>query len=468
MPYTTSPKSNDSTLDKVADTLLDAANMASEYLRELQTRSVAPSSVALEQLKGLCEPLPVAPSDPAETIELLHRLGSPATVATAAGRFYGLVVGGSLPATVGARVMTTAWDQLVTLKATSPVGVAIEQVASQWLLQILRLHERCSVGYVSGTTMGNFVCLSAARHCLLQRQGWNVEKQGLSGAPAIHIVASQEMHITVKKVLSLLGFGYDCVDYVPCDDDGAMCLDQLPKLHSNSLVLTQAGNVNSGAMDPIGKIAEMAKKVGAWVHVDGAFGLWAAASDNKRFLLAGYEQADSWVTDGHKWLNTPYDCGVAICKHPLMIHNAMSTTAPYLVTGVQAEPKDMVPELSRSARAVDMWAALRSLGRSGVQELVDRCCVHAQQMKSALEAMGFVVLNKVVINQVVATYPGAEHRMAALSEHVINSGDAWFGPTQWQGKQALRLSFSSWLTTTADVERTIAAIVDAMECLEIA
>ena len=435
-----------------------ASGYAQNYLQELASRGVAPTSAALSDLEIFNEAMPDGASPAGETIELLHRVGSPATVATAGGRFYGLVVGGSLPATVGARVLNAAWDQLATMDVTSPVGVYLERIAARWVLETLQLPVESSVGFVSGTTMGNFVSLAAARHELLQRQGWNVESRGLNGAPPIHIVASEEIHITVKKVLAMLGLGYEQVDYVPCDANGAIDLKQMPPLSDRSLILTQAGNVNSGVCDPIGEISELAHEHKAWVHVDGAFGLWAAASESKRLLLPGLEKADSWVTDGHKWLNTPYDCGIAICKHPMAVHSAMSTVAPYLSVGAEAAPKDMVPELSRSARGVEVWAALRSLGKAGVQDLIDRCCDYADTMAQELAGLGFTVLNDVVLNQVVFTHDQHESKISDLTEHVVDSGEAWFGPTHWRGRDAARISFSSWVTTQDDVERTVAAI----------
>lgn len=449
---------NNDPLAVSAQAIETAAVMAVDYLAELSGRVVAPNDQSIFNLSRFEEPLPNSSTSPLETLELLNKFGSPATVATAAGRFFGLVVGGSIPAAAGARVLNSAWDQMATTDATSPVAVALERVAAAWVLDLLGLPSDCSVGYVSGTTMGNFVCLSAARHALLSKQGWDVEKQGLYDAPRLHIVASEEMHITVKKVLSMLGLGSANVEYVPCDNDGAMRVGELPELHDLSIVLTQAGNVNSGACDPIGAIAKKAAGSGAWVHVDGAFGLWAAASKTRRYLLADVALADSWVTDGHKWLNTPYDCGIAICKHPQQVHNAMSTVAPYLKVGSSAAPKDMVPELSRTVRGVELWATIRSLGRQGVEDLVDRCCEHAQKMAHALSAMGFNVLNDVVLNQVVATMDGKEHMMNDLANRVIASGDAWFGPTHWRNKDAFRISFSSWVTSDADVDKAIEAI----------
>jgi glutamate/tyrosine decarboxylase-like PLP-dependent enzyme len=463
----TSPKTDDSPLSSSIIAIEHAATKASEYLSGLAERNVAPSPLALKNLHFFDEALPAHSSDPLEVLELLHRYGSPATVATAGGRVYGLVVGGSVPAAAGARVLNAAWDQLATTDATSPVGVALENVASKWVLELLGLPTQSSVGYVSGTTMGNFVCLSAARHALLAKQGWDVETQGLYGAPPLHVVASQEVHITVKKVLSMLGLGSANIQYVDCDDDGAMLIDALPDLTEMSLVLTQAGNVNSGACDPIGEIAKRAADCGAWVHVDGAFGLWAAASSSKRALLPDLALADSWVTDGHKWLNTPYDCGMAICKHPAQVHKAMSTVAPYLKVGSAAAPKDMVPELSRTVRGVEMWATVRSLGRRGVEDLVDRCCGHASMMADALRGMGFQVLNKVVLNQVVVTVESKQHLMTELADRVVASGEAWMGPTQWQSKDAIRISFSSWVTSDHDVQRAIAAIKVAAQELEL-
>lgn len=449
------------------DAMTFSSDRAAKYLSSISSRKVAPSNDAIGMLTKLHESLPDEPSDPLETIALLDEVGSPATMATAAGRFFGLVVGGSLPASLGARVLCAAWDQLVTTDKTSPIGFELEKISTRWVLDILNLPRACSVGFLSGSTMGNFMCIAAARHQLLERNGWDVERQGLFDAPKVHIVASEEIHVTVKKVLSMLGLGTDNIDYVKCDADGAMLINELPVLTSSSLVLTQAGNVNSGACDPIGEISDIANEVGAWVHVDGAFGLWAAASESKRHLLNGFNKASSWVTDGHKWLNTPYDCGIAICKYPLAVHAAMSTVAPYLIAGSDISPKDMVPELSRSARAAEVWAALRSLGRAGVEDLINRCCRYAEMMSVELDALGFTILNDVALNQVVATIAQQSDKIDLLVSHVNASGDAWFGPTHWRGQSAFRISFSSWVTTDNDVAITIASIKRAVQELGI-
>ena len=446
---------------------LDAAHRHSaRYLAEVSGRRVAPDRAARDALAGFDEPLPDGPSDPVDTLDLLDRLGSPATVASTGGRFFGLVVGGTLPAALGARALASAWDQVVFSDATSPVGVALERVAARWLLDVLGLPAGAAVGFTTGATVANLTCLAAAREHLLARAGWNVNERGLRGAPALRVVAGAELHVTVRKALALLGIGTGAIETVACDANGALDATALPTLDDRTLVLLQAGNVNSGACDPIGAIAARATGTGAWLHVDGAFGLWAAASPRTRSLLDGHDGADSWVVDGHKWLNTPYDCGIAICRHPASLHEAMRTQAPYLEVGghdpSRVAPKDMVPEFSRSARGVEVWAALRSLGRNGVAALIEWCCEHAQAFAAGLRALGFEVLNDVVLNQVVATVPGREDRMAELAGAVQASGEAWFGPTTWRGRPAIRLSVSSWATSEADVERTLDAIGRAL------
>jgi len=363
--------------------------------------------------------------------------------------------------------MNAAWDQLATTRATSPVAFALERVVTDWLLELFGLPKGCSVGLVSGTTMGNFICLAAARHKILANQGWNVEERGLNGAPSIHVVASMEIHVTVKKVLAMLGLGHANVDYVPCDVNGAMILEKIPALTEMSIVLTQAGNVNSGAIDPISKIVDRANNTGAWVHVDGAFGLWAASSKSKSRLLQGYEKADSWVTDGHKWLNTPYDCGIAVCKHPEALHNSMATVAPYFKESGTVDSKDMVPELSRSLRASEVWAALHSLGKEGIEQLVDRCCDHAQKAANSLTLAGFEVLNDVVLNQVVVSHSTHQDKLAELVDRVCATGELWMGATHWQGRDAFRMSFSSWVTRDHDVERATDTIVDVARSMKI-
>ncbi|WP_216825831.1 pyridoxal-dependent decarboxylase [Ruegeria sp. EL01] len=447
------------TLKQSRETLSLSSDLANAYLETIYDRNVAPTEIAVAGLDDFDRPMPTSAGDPNETLRLLDRLGSPATTATTGGRFFGLVVGGTLPASLGARMLASAWDQVVFNNATSPIGVKLEQVVAKWVLDILSLPDKSSVGFVTGATMANFTCLAGARHTILERNGWDVQKQGLWGAPCIRIIAGAQSHVTVLKALTLLGIGTEAIEWVPCDSQGRLDVAQMPKPDDSTIILAQVGNVNSGASDPIADI--VANSNGAWVHVDGAFGLWAAASTSTSEQLEGYDGADSWVVDGHKWLNTPYECGLAICKHPTAVHEAMATQAPYLKVGGKAAPKDMVPEFSRSARVVEVWAALHSLGREGLQELIDRCCRHARTLADGLRDQGFEVLNDVVLNQVVATLPNSAGWSAKLAAHVQKSGKAWFGPTNWQGREAIRFSVSSWATSDRDIKQTLDAISEA-------
>tara|TARA_R100001244_G_scaffold86820_10_gene66511 strand:+ start:49824 stop:51248 length:1425 start_codon:yes stop_codon:yes gene_type:complete len=440
------------------EVLEDASAYAAEYIANVAHRRVSPDAAMMEGMQRFDSPMPERVGDPRETLRLLHKLGSPATMATTAGRFFGLAVGGTLPAAMGARVLSTAWDQIALNEATSPIGVQLEQVASKWLLDILQLPAESSVGFTTGATMANFTCLASARQAVLNKLGWDVSANGLFDAPHLRIVVSAQVHVTVLKALKLLGIGVDRIEYIPCDLQGRALADRLPDLDDHTIVILQAGNINSGASDPIGKIAEKCERAGAWVHVDGAFGLWAAASPKLRHQLDGYHIADSWVVDGHKWLNTPYDCGIAIVKSPNSLHAAMATQAAYIKEGNAVAPKDIVPEFSRSARGVEVWAAMHSLGKQGIADMLDRCCHLAQKFAEGLEKLGFEILNDVVLNQVVATLPEQENLCLDLAAHVQASGEAWFGTTHWNGKTAIRLSIVSWVTTSEDVTQALAAI----------
>jgi glutamate/tyrosine decarboxylase-like PLP-dependent enzyme len=438
-----------------------AARAADEYLFGVLERRVSPAPEALAALAGFDTDLPDAPSDPVQVVAKLHRLGSPATTASSGGRFYGLVVGGTLPAALGARILTSAWDQVVFNDQTSPVGCMLERVTARWLTDLLGLPAEAHVSFVTGATMGNFTGLAAARDALLRRAGHDPAK-GLFGAPRVRVVATAEVHVTVVKALTLLGFGSVDIERVPTDDQGRLRTDALPPLDERTVVILQAGNVNSGAMDPFAQVVPVARDAGAWVHVDGAFGMWAAGSPRLRAQLAGVEGADSWVTDAHKWLNTPYDCGVVIVRDPDALHQVMATQAPYLATGTAVAPKDMGPEFSRSARAVEVWAALSSLGREGVAELVERTCAHARAFANGLRELGYTVLNDVTLNQVVATPPLDDPDASArIAARVQSSGECFFGATNWKGRPAVRISVSSHATTVDDVHRSLAAIAAA-------
>ena len=436
-----------------------AADRAAQYLDGLAERTAAPTAEALAGLAELGGPLPAAPADPAEVLALLDRAGSPATTASAGGRYYGFVVGGSLPAALAANWLASAWDQNAGMAVLSPVAAAVETIAQGWLLDALGLPASAGVGFVSGATMANFSGLAAARHALLAQAGWDVEARGMFGAPPITVLVGDEVHVSALKALSLLGLGRDRVVRVPVDGQGRMRPDALPPLDGPTIVCLQAGNVNSGASDPIGEICAIAHDAGAWVHVDGAFGLWLAAAPGRAHLVRGIEQADSWAADAHKWLNVPYDSGLVICRRPEHLRAAMSVNAAYLDgQDTRGEPYQYTPEMSRRARGVEIWAALRSLGRAGLAGLIERSCQHAARFADGLSAAGYEVLNEVTGNQVLVAFGDAERTRQVIAA-IQADGTCWCGGTVWQGRAAMRISVSSWATTEQDVERSLAAML---------
>jgi glutamate/tyrosine decarboxylase-like PLP-dependent enzyme len=443
----------------VDELLLDAAGRASRYLADLQERPVAPSGEALDGLKRLDETLPRQSIDPRDTLALLDEAGSPATLATAGPRFFGFVIGGSLPVTVAANWLAGAWDQPAGLVAASPIAAALESVARRWLVELLGLPARSDVAFVTGATVANFVALAAARHDVLQRLGWDVESDGLFGAPPITVAVGAEAHPSLLKALGMLGLGRNRVVRVPVDGQGRMRADLIPRLEPPAILCAQAGNVNTGAVDPLAEIAARGHELGAWTHVDGAFGLWAAAAPSLAALVVGLADADSWATDAHKWLNVPYDSGLAFVREPGILPAAMSVSAAYLPTDGEREPSFYTPELSRRARGVEVWAALRTLGASGVAELIERCCRHARLMAQGLQAAGYEVLNDVVLNQALVSF-GDEEATRRVVAAVQREGTCWAGGTVWQGRTAMRVSFSSWATTDGDVERSLRAVID--------
>jgi glutamate/tyrosine decarboxylase-like PLP-dependent enzyme len=445
----------------MADLLSEVALRANRYLQGLNTRSVAPPQEALDHLAILDEPLPECPTDPEAVIDLLDRIGSPATVATAGGRFFGFVHGGCLPAALAANWLAGAWDQNAVLHATSPVASRLEEVAQRWLTDLLDLPEDCGVAFVSGATMASFTGLAAARTGVLDRMSWDVEADGLFGAPPLTVVVSEETHPSVGKALGLLGLGRRRVVRVPVDDQGRMRAEAFPKLVEPAIVCVQAGNVNTGAVDPVGRICELAHASNSWVHVDGAFGLWAKASPSLAPLVAGVEQADSWATDAHKWLNVPYDSGLAFVRHGALLTRAMSLTAAYIPTGTRRDPGQFTPELSRRARGVEIWAALRSLGKAGLAGMIDRTCGHARRFADGLRSAGCEILNDVALNQVLVCFGDAETTLRVI-DRVQRDGTCWCGGTTWQGRTAMRISVASWATTAQDVDRSLRAILQAM------
>ncbi len=437
-----------------------AARDAMDYLEGVDARSVAPTPQAVAALSALRGPLPPGPTSAEAVLHLLDEYGSPATVANGGGRYFGFVNGGCVPAALAAAWLASAWDQNSAFYVQSPTVITLEEVALEWVRQLLGLPEGTGGAVVTGATMANFTALAAARHKLLKHAGWDAEADGLFGAPPITVVVGEEAHPSLIKALGLLGLGRKRVVRVPVDGQGRMRADALPHLDDQTILCLQAGNVNTGAFDHAAAICPAARAAGAWVHVDGAFGLWAAASPEFRKLTKGFELADSWATDAHKWPNIGYDCGIALVREPEALRAAMSIRAAYLAVGEQREPSDYNPELSRRARGVELWAGLRSLGWSGMAEIVERTSNHARRFASGLKAAGYQVLNEVVINQVLVSFGSPEKTLATIAR-LQSEGTCWCGSTEWQEQTAMRISVSSWATTKDDVDRSLAAMITA-------
>ncbi len=436
----------------------------SDYLAGLPDRRVFPCAKAIEDLANFSGNLPETGIPASKILEKLHKYGSPATVASAGGRYYGFVIGGTLPSALLANCLATAWDQCAGLWALSPVGEKLESIAGTWLKELLNLPMEAAVGFVTGATMANFTALAAARHALLKDLGWNVEAKGLYGAPEIKVVVGEEVHVSVLKALALLGFGSERVTRIPSDQQGRMKVEAFKKLDEGpSIVCLQAGNVNSGATDPLHKLIPLARDQGAWVHIDGAFGLWAAASPKFAGQIQGASLADSWAVDLHKWLNVPYDSGLVICKNPKHLVASMSVNAAYLPQMESQGPYQHTPGMSRRARGVEAYAALLSLGKSGVAELVETCCHWARRFAEDLQHAGYRILNEVTLNQVLVNFgPHTDKIIIALQEE----GTIWVGGTTWKGVNAMRISVSNWATDEVDYNRSLEIILSTVKRLE--
>jgi glutamate/tyrosine decarboxylase-like PLP-dependent enzyme len=438
--------------------LQSTAERAIRYLEEAPSRRVAPSPEAVRALAAFHEPFPEAPCPAEDVVRMLDCVGSPASMGIAGPRFFGWVIGGSLPAALAANWLASTWDQNAGLFAATPIAATLEEVSERWLADALGLPAGCATAFVTGATVANFTALAAARHGVLAREGWDVEARGLFGAPEVQVVIGDEAHPSLVKSLGMLGLGRDRVIRVPVDAQGRMRADCLPELRPPCIVCLQAGNVNTGAFDPASAIIPRVRETAAWIHVDGAFGLWAAASPRFRPLVEAFAAADSWATDAHKWLNVPYDSGVAFVRPADGLRGAMGLTAAYLPQGEHREPSQFVPELSRRARGIDIWAAMKSLGRSGLAELVERCCDCAQRFARGLARAGYEVLNDVVLNQVLVSFGTPEMNQRVIAG-IQEDGTCWCGGTVWQGRHAMRISVSSWATTEADVDLSLEAIV---------
>ena len=447
--------------DDIRELLVEAAHRSANYIEKLRGRAVRADRDAVERLtKALDGPLPAEPSRAAEILHFLDDHGSPATVASAGGRYFGFVTGGALPAAVAAQYLAAAWDQNCFSFVSSPAVACLESAALRWLKEALGLPAAAEGALVTGATLANFTCLAAARNWTLQRHGWDVDREGLFGAPALTVVLGEEAHATIYKVLSMLGLGRERVLRIPADAQGRIRADKLPVIAGPAIVCLQAGNVNSGAFDPAEELIGWAHQSNAWVHVDGAFGLWALASPEQASLARAFVAADSWALDAHKWLNVPYDSGIAIVREREALARAMSMSGAYLLPSGHRDAMNYTPDSSRRARAIEVWAALRALGRSGLAELVSRNCRQARRIAAGLQSGGVEVLNEVVLNQVVVAF-GDDERTRRVTARIQDAGTCWCGGTTWRGRAAMRISVSCWATTAEDVECSIAAIIEA-------
>ncbi|MCE9524166.1 MAG: aspartate aminotransferase family protein [Alphaproteobacteria bacterium] len=429
----------------------DARGLA--YLRGAAAQRVFPDAAALNALRRFEESFPTEGFSDAQTLALLDEIGSPATVVSNGPRYFGFVIGATLPAAAAAERLAVAWDQCASSFDGSPVAATIEKVAARWVLEALDLPRESAVGFGTSATACGLTCLATARRALLARAGWDFDNDGLSGAPEIRVVVSAAAHITVKKALRVLGFGMKRLIVAPVDEQGRIDAERLPALDARTILCLQAGEVNTGEFDPFVPLIERARAAGAWVHVDGAFGLWARAS-GLAALTHGVEGADSWTCDGHKWLNTPYDGAMAICRDGDAMAATMNSDAVYATASKDAQ-KNLMLEFSRRARGVAIWAALRTLGREGVAALVERHCRQARLLAQGLREAGYNVLNRVVLNQVLVRGDD-DAQTIAIREAAQASGELWFGATVWEGRPAFRLSVSSWRTRDDDIADAIA------------
>jgi glutamate/tyrosine decarboxylase-like PLP-dependent enzyme len=455
-------------VEPVDGVLRVTADYAARYLASLETRPVREAATVDELRAALGGPLPEGPLDPEQVVAELIEAAEPGAVGIAGGRYFGFVIGGSLPAALAADWLTSTWDQNAGLYACGPGAAIAEEVAGAWLKELLGLPAHASTAFVTGCQMAHVTALAAARHHILAASGWDLAQDGLQGSPRIRVLVGEQRHVTVDRALRLLGIGASQIERLAVDGQGRLVAAGVREALGSAgptIVCVQAGDVNTGGFDPVGEIADAVEGTGAWLHVDGAFGLWAAASPALRGLVEGVERADSWATDAHKWLNVPYDSGIAFCAHPESHRAAMTVRASYLVQSGDDGPRDPVdwtPEFSRRARAFAVYAAVRSLGRTGVAGLVDRCCAHARRFADLLGAEpGVEILNDVVLNQVLVRFGDDDATTREVIRRVQEDGTCWLGGSEWQGRAVMRISVSSWRATAEDVERSAAAILAA-------
>ena len=437
-----------------------AQRYAFEYLDSINDRPVFPNEQSIDEMDIFDEPMPEDVGSSESIIQLLHQYGSPATVAQTGGRYFGFVNGGAVPVSVATKWLSDFWDQNAGLYLISPINSKLERICEKWLIELFNLPKETVAGFVSGTSTANLCGLVAARYRLLKNLGWDVNEQGLNGAPQLKVVAHRQVHAAIKKALAIIGFGKQNITWVDSDKQGRVLLGKMPEIDSSTLVILQAGNANTGAFDPLERICKKANEVGAWVHIDGAFGLWAAATETLSHLTKGMELASSWAVDGHKTLNTPYDSGIVLCKDEPALISALQATGEYIIFSENKDSMLYTPEMSKRARAIELWATMKYLGKSGINEMVTRFYQHAKQFEKAMRANGFRIINEVVFNQVMIACDNDEQTKTTLL-HLQNSGECWCGGSTWNNEAVVRVSICSWATTEEDIQRTVEAFVKA-------
>ncbi|MEQ8363953.1 MAG: aminotransferase class V-fold PLP-dependent enzyme [Cyclobacteriaceae bacterium] len=433
-----------------------------DYLSNVFERNVFPTQQALEDLNQLEEKLPQQSSDANEIIDTLHKIGSPATVTSMGGRYFGFVTGSVVPASLAAKNLSIFWDQVSALQVLSPISSQLETIVEKWLIELFNLPSHTSVGFVSGSSMANFCGLAAARYRILKNQGWDITEKGLFDAPKIRVVTGRHAHSTISKAISLTGLGKSNIEWVDVDDQGRIIPELIPELDAKTILILQAGNVNSGSFDNFKLIYQKARAQGAWIHIDGAFGLWAQAAKKLKHLTEGSEFAHSWALDGHKTLNTPYDSGVILCEDKEALVSSLHMTGGYIITGKERDGMFYTPEMSRRARVIEFWAALKYLGKDGLDEMVQGFHERAVQFANGLEMInGFHVLNDVVFNQVLVSCDTDEVTDQTIAK-IQELRECWVGGSTWQGKKVIRISVCSWATTEVDIERSLKSFEKAL------
>ena len=446
--------------------LKKAQEYAYEYLEKAFNREVYPTADAISNLKYFEEEFPQNSSNTNDILRQLHEYGSPATVAQIGGRYFGFVNGGIVPAGLAARLLSDFWDQNTAMQVISPISSKLETVVEEWLRQIFKLPRRTVAGFVSGTSSATFCGLAAARYRTLKKSGWDINQKGLFGAPVTRIVTGREAHSTVLKAIGLLGFGRENIEWVETDDQGRITPELVPELDSNTILILQAGNVNSGSFDAFYEICAKAKDADAWIHIDGAFGLWAAAVKQLKYLTRGMEKANSWSVDGHKTLNTPYDCGIILCEDEEALISALHMTGSYIVLGTERDGMFYTPEMSRRARIIELWATMKYLGKAGINEMVYGLHKKAKKFADQLEKNGFEILNDVVFNQVLVHCNNDELTRQTL-KNIQEMRVCWCGGSRWKGKDVIRISVCSWATTDEDISLSLESFIKARELAKI-